>query len=187
RDGNTPAAFHAKCDNKGATIVIAKIKNSEQIVGGYNPLQWDSSGLWHSTFDSFIYFFADVKNIVTAKVSYSNGNKYSIGNNPSYAPLFGGGWDLYHDGNGVWYSNNNRNNSYPRIDDQNAKSRKYERMGLNTNILEIGFGDFRKVYHVKWKNSKDHSPMSIQKRFINQRRKDSPDENSDVYSIGVLL
>ncbi|POG64722.1 hypothetical protein GLOIN_2v1483637 [Rhizophagus irregularis DAOM 181602=DAOM 197198] len=130
RDGNAPAAFHAKCDNKGATIVIAKIKNSEQIVGGYNPLQWDSSGLWHSTFDSFIYFFADVKNIVTAKVSYSNGNKYSIGNNPSYAPLFGGGWDLYHDGNGVWHSNNNRNNSYPRIDGM-------PRREFNVNDCEI--------------------------------------------------
>ena len=35
-DGNTSAAFHEKCDNKGATIVIAKITNSEQIIGGYN-------------------------------------------------------------------------------------------------------------------------------------------------------
>ena len=34
RDGNTVAAFHEKCDNKGPTIVIAKITNSEQIVGG---------------------------------------------------------------------------------------------------------------------------------------------------------
>src|SRR5688572_13835462 len=40
RDGNTIAAFREKCDDKGATIVIAKITNSEQIVGGYNPLQW---------------------------------------------------------------------------------------------------------------------------------------------------
>ena len=27
KDGSTTAAFHAKCDNKGATIVIAKIRN----------------------------------------------------------------------------------------------------------------------------------------------------------------
>ena len=38
RDGNTAAAFHEKCDNKGATIVIAKVQNSEKIVGGYNLL-----------------------------------------------------------------------------------------------------------------------------------------------------
>src|ERR1043166_1514024 len=42
RDGNTAAAFHAICDYKEATIVVAKIQNSEQIFGGYNPLFWDS-------------------------------------------------------------------------------------------------------------------------------------------------
>src|SRR5205823_2090966 len=35
RDGQSASAFHANCDNKRATIVIAKFKNSEQIVGGY--------------------------------------------------------------------------------------------------------------------------------------------------------
>jgi len=43
RDGFDPKSFHKKCDNKGATIVIAKITNSEQIFGGYNPLFWDQN------------------------------------------------------------------------------------------------------------------------------------------------
>src|SRR5436305_5373982 len=43
RDGNTVKTFHEKCDNKGATLVIAKIQNSEKIIGGYSPLFWDSS------------------------------------------------------------------------------------------------------------------------------------------------
>src|SRR6201996_619114 len=30
RDGNSAAVFHEKCDNKGATVVIAKIQNSEK-------------------------------------------------------------------------------------------------------------------------------------------------------------
>src|SRR5207248_10095480 len=57
RDGNTPEAFHEKCDNKGATIVIVKIKGSEQIVGGYNPFDWDSSNSYKTTTDSFIFSF----------------------------------------------------------------------------------------------------------------------------------
>ena len=57
RDGNTPAAFHARCDNKGATIVIAKIRDSDQIVGGYNPLAWNSSDSMKSTNDSFIFIY----------------------------------------------------------------------------------------------------------------------------------
>src|SRR5205085_230550 len=64
RDGNTSAAFHAKCDNKGATIVIAKIANSEQIVGGYSPLYWDSSSSHKSTKDSFIFSFTNRNNFM---------------------------------------------------------------------------------------------------------------------------
>src|ERR1051325_2285229 len=77
RDGNTAKAFHEKCDNKGATIVVTKIKNSEQIVGGYNPLFWDSSISCKSTFDSFIYSFTTGTNLQSAKVGYNNGNQYS--------------------------------------------------------------------------------------------------------------
>ena len=65
RDGNTNAAFHEKCDNKKATITVVKIKGSEQIVGGYNPLEWDVSGC-KSTLDSFIFSLTDRMNLQTA-------------------------------------------------------------------------------------------------------------------------
>ncbi|RIA85042.1 hypothetical protein C1645_782783 [Glomus cerebriforme] len=71
RDGNTPAIFHEKCDNKGATIVIAKINNSEQIYGGYNPLQWDSSDSYKSTKNSFIFSFKYRTDFQSAKVGYT--------------------------------------------------------------------------------------------------------------------
>jgi hypothetical protein len=116
KDGNTAEAFHSRCDNKGTTIVVAKIANSGQIVGGYNPFHWESNGSWKSTFDSFMYFFSDMRNIITAKVSYSNGNQYSIGNHPNYGPVFGGGWDLYCQRDGNWYSDKYTNCSYPNID-----------------------------------------------------------------------
>ncbi|CAG8662171.1 8841_t:CDS:2, partial [Gigaspora rosea] len=32
--------FHENCDNKGPTVVIIKVRNSEEIIGGYNPLDW---------------------------------------------------------------------------------------------------------------------------------------------------
>ncbi|RIA95262.1 hypothetical protein C1645_734229 [Glomus cerebriforme] len=34
--------FHLNCDNKGPTIVIIKVRNSGEIIGGYNPLDWRS-------------------------------------------------------------------------------------------------------------------------------------------------
>ncbi|CAB4377851.1 unnamed protein product [Rhizophagus irregularis] len=112
-DGSTPAAFHNRCDNKGATIVVAKVANSEQIVGGYNPFQWALIDSSKSTRDSFIYFFADRKRIITAKVSYSNGDQYSIRNFSAHGLGFGGGCDLYYSSNGAWYASPY---SYPKID-----------------------------------------------------------------------
>lgn len=53
--------------------------------------------------------------MITAKVSYSNGNYYSIGNRPNYAPIFGGGLDLYHHENNIWYCNRYENSSHPKI------------------------------------------------------------------------
>lgn len=43
---------HERCDNKEATKVISK-----QIVGGCNPLQWDTCNSYKSTKDSFILSF----------------------------------------------------------------------------------------------------------------------------------
>jgi TLD len=113
RDGNTPEAFHDKCDNKGATIVITKITNSEQIVGGYNPLFLDSNDKCKSTCDSFIFSFMNKDDIQSAKVGYSNNDDAkSIGDYLSYGPIFGGGNDLRFY-NGIWYSNDI--NSYPKM------------------------------------------------------------------------
>ncbi|PKK62807.1 hypothetical protein RhiirC2_789815 [Rhizophagus irregularis] len=32
--------FHERCDNKGPTITIAKVKDTNEILGGYNPCDW---------------------------------------------------------------------------------------------------------------------------------------------------
>ncbi|GES81042.1 BTB/POZ domain-containing protein [Rhizophagus clarus] len=94
RDGNSAEAFHAKCDNKGATIVVVKIKNSEQIVGGYNPLFWNLSDSGKSTRNSFIFSFENKNDLQTAKVVYSYGSKYSIYCGAVNGPVFGCN-DLY--------------------------------------------------------------------------------------------
>jgi hypothetical protein len=43
KDETDTNIFHNKCDNKGATIVIAKVKGKDQMIGRYNPLEWNSS------------------------------------------------------------------------------------------------------------------------------------------------
>ncbi|PKK70108.1 BTB-domain-containing protein [Rhizophagus irregularis] len=116
RDGNTAADFHKKCDNKGATIVIAKVTDSEQIVGGYNPLFWNEKcNTNKSTNDSFIFTLTDRTNFQTAKVSYSNGDPNSIQNYSVHGPVFGA-TDLYENNGSNWCSKSD-SISYPKIDE----------------------------------------------------------------------
>src|SRR5581483_2473517 len=123
RDGIAAASFHEKCDNKGATVVVAKIQNSEKIVGGYNPLFWDLSNNWKSTNDSFIFSFTDRNNLQSANVGYCKNNQLAVLCNSSYGPIFGQA-DFRCENNGtIWYSYPNY--SYPKVDDiQNASQFK---------------------------------------------------------------
>src|SRR5204863_98218 len=49
KDGFNGASFHKNCDNKGATIWVAKIQGTTQLIGGYNPLDWSGNGVCKKT------------------------------------------------------------------------------------------------------------------------------------------
>jgi hypothetical protein len=57
RDGFTSKKFHELCDNKHNTVVFIKVKGKDEIIGGYNPLEWKSTGSWGKTKVSFIFSF----------------------------------------------------------------------------------------------------------------------------------
>src|SRR2546429_292273 len=84
RDGFEIAAFHSLCDNKGATIVLGRIKDSKQIVGGYNPLSWNQNNAYLNTSESFLFNITDSKNLETAKVG-----RVISGSNVIYGKLSG--------------------------------------------------------------------------------------------------
>ena len=111
RDGNTVEVFHDKCDDKKGTIVVAKIANSERIVGGYNPLFWNSNETLNFTKDSFIFSFKNRANPQTAKMGYSK-SEQSLLTSVTYGPIFGNGPDLYY--NGINWGGNP--GTYPPID-----------------------------------------------------------------------
>ncbi|GES77262.1 hypothetical protein GLOIN_2v1481345 [Rhizophagus clarus] len=64
RDGFTPKNFHTLCNNIPHTITFIKVKGSEEIIGGYNPLMWKNScdGEWGKTKDSFLFSFKNKNN-----------------------------------------------------------------------------------------------------------------------------
>ena len=57
RNGLTPKKFHELCDGKPNTVTFIKVRGHEEILGGYNPLKWESSDSWCITKDSFIFSF----------------------------------------------------------------------------------------------------------------------------------
>ncbi|CAB4429973.1 unnamed protein product [Rhizophagus irregularis] len=57
RDGFTPDKFHFLCDNKSKTVTFIKVKGADEILGGYNPIIWETNKYWGETKDSFIFSF----------------------------------------------------------------------------------------------------------------------------------
>ncbi|UZO08288.1 uncharacterized protein OCT59_028546 [Rhizophagus irregularis] len=106
RDGHSRDKFHEICDNKPRTVTCVKVKDSNEILGGYNPNVWKSDKLDKSydrngtNKDNFIFSFSNDKigNYILSRVT--NGN-YATINNPHYGPSFGGG-DLTIWGYNTW-------------------------------------------------------------------------------------
>src|SRR5438045_6210617 len=53
----TGRKFHEICDNQSRTVTIVKVKDSSEILGGYNPIKWKSDEGYGTTKDSFIFSF----------------------------------------------------------------------------------------------------------------------------------
>ncbi|GET03181.1 carbohydrate-binding module family 13 protein [Rhizophagus clarus] len=97
RDGFSPSKFHEICDNKFRTISIIKVKDSNEILGGYNPNGWKSLYSYSTTKDSFIFSFKNkdnIKNFILSRVKIEN---CAIFNSHSCGPSFGA--DLVMHGN----------------------------------------------------------------------------------------
>ncbi|EXX62538.1 uncharacterized protein OCT59_025427 [Rhizophagus irregularis] len=82
RDGFTPKRFHGLCDGWHNTVTFIKVKGTDEILGGYNPLKWESSGGYNKANDSFIFSFknkhandAIISNIEYLSCALYNGSK----------------------------------------------------------------------------------------------------------------
>ncbi|RHZ73561.1 hypothetical protein Glove_230g186 [Diversispora epigaea] len=58
KDGFAPRTFWNSCGGQANTIVVAKVKGADEIIGGFNPLAWDETKEeWMGTNKSFIFSF----------------------------------------------------------------------------------------------------------------------------------
>ncbi|RHZ85097.1 hypothetical protein Glove_71g128 [Diversispora epigaea] len=74
KDGFAPQTFWNICHGHARTVVVAKIRGTDEIIGGYNPLTWDNSNLpfsqWKITNDSFIFSLknGNIQNSILSRV-----------------------------------------------------------------------------------------------------------------------
>ncbi|EXX76962.1 uncharacterized protein OCT59_020009 [Rhizophagus irregularis] len=113
QNGFNYKTFHESCDNKGPTITIAKIKGSDEFIGGYNPNNWGSSNNW--TKKSFIFSLNQnnlINSIISKEIHNDSKKSNYIG---SCGPEFGS--DL------ILLLSNNENNNKGRCCRNNYEKR----------------------------------------------------------------
>ncbi|CAG8851137.1 2015_t:CDS:1, partial [Gigaspora margarita] len=73
-----------------ATIVIIKLYD-DNLIGGYNPLDWEGTNVWKTTKDSFLFHKVKVRNgYIHKKSNIKPGfEKRAIGCIPLEGPKFG--------------------------------------------------------------------------------------------------
>jgi hypothetical protein len=95
RDGFGAADFHTNCDNKGATVTVAK-SSCGYIFGGVTGLAWSSAGGHVSTNTAFLYGIRThaSPDVATIYKAYRSTDK-SMWDARTSGPSFGGGADLH--------------------------------------------------------------------------------------------
>ncbi|CAB4412287.1 unnamed protein product [Rhizophagus irregularis] len=98
RDGFTSKKFHELCDGIPNTVTFIKVKGTEEILGGYNPLTWESSiNTWGQTKDSFIFSFKN-NNAKDAIISNIENTNCAIYHGNGYGPHFGNDINIFSNG-----------------------------------------------------------------------------------------
>ncbi|CAG8466228.1 326_t:CDS:1 [Acaulospora colombiana] len=90
RDGFSAADFHARCDNRGACVVVIKIRGHAQVIGGYNPVGWYSYLTGYiSTSDSFVFSMDASRNLENFKLNRVKDPDNAIYQDQNRGPTFG--------------------------------------------------------------------------------------------------
>jgi hypothetical protein len=99
QDGFTPNKFHESCDDIPCTLTLIKVKETEEIIGGYNPTVWKSSDGYYGehgqTKDSFIFSFKSKDNFKDPILSYVKDYSRALLYKSDYGPTFDEDLSIY--------------------------------------------------------------------------------------------
>ncbi|RHZ75060.1 hypothetical protein Glove_217g280 [Diversispora epigaea] len=92
KDGFAPRTFWDICDGHANTIVITKVKGTNEIIGGFNPLAWNKAkSSYMKTNKSFIFSFkgGNIHNSILSRVQNSKYALYYSSLKDEFGPIFG--------------------------------------------------------------------------------------------------
>lgn len=139
RDGDTPQAFHSRCDGKGTTIIFIKNYSNGYRFGGFTTLPWGGNNTYHVDSKAFVFSLTSKKKFPIKNPSDSN----AVGHYSSYGPIFGGDTDIYFHSGGNWSSSNNAS-----CNPSNYSCTVLDMLGVNTSSTSFRVTDFE-VYLIK--------------------------------------
>ncbi|KAL7490723.1 hypothetical protein ACHAWT_000883 [Skeletonema menzelii] len=94
RDGLSNEAFHKKCDNVGATLVLIKT-TSGGVLGGYTNKSWESNGCYKKANKSFLFALSGFGEGSPCKMRLENkDDSRAVYHNRKFGPTFGEGKDI---------------------------------------------------------------------------------------------
>ena len=147
RDGWTPAAFHQRCDNKGATYTRAII-NDGKVLGAYTSLSWSSS-VQNYAADPTAFLYDGTNKFTSNNGGYGPNPPYSTYMNSSYMPTFGGGHDFYLSGQSFY------NNAHTFL--TNDKKAPFGRQGFSNQNYTLSDLEVYAVDATSFPNTLDYA------------------------------
>ena len=105
RDGRNDSTFHDKCDGRGCTLTLIETTDGN-VIGGYSNTSWRrTGGAYDSATKAFLFALSGSGISFPCKMKLKNPNDtYAIFNYSPYGPAFGGGHDLYVEGQEVVFT-----------------------------------------------------------------------------------
>ena len=133
RDGDTPQAFHSRCDGKGTTIVFIRNYSNGYRFGGFTTVAWNGNSTYHQDPKAFVFSLNNRKKFPIKNPSDGN----AVGHYSGYGPIFGGDTDIYFHSGGNWSTSENascRPNNY--------SGTVLEMIGVNSSSSSFRVSDF---------------------------------------------
>ena len=133
RDGDTPQAFHSRCDKKGTTITFIRNYSNGYRFGGYTTVPWEGCNNYKQDPKAFVFSLNNKRKYPIKNPSDSS----AVGHYSNYGPIFGGDTDIYFHSGGNWSSGNNAS-----CNPSNYSCNVLEMVGVNSSSTNFRVSDF---------------------------------------------